>query len=80
MTLTCKAVLNRPIPIVGVMGDSQASLFALRCFEPGAAKVTFGTGSSLLLNIGSQLRLSDQGIVSTIAWVLEGRPFMPSKG
>ena len=72
--------LNRPIPIVGVMGDSQASLFALRCFEPGAAKVTFGTGSSLLLNIGSQLRLSDQGIVSTIAWVLEGQAVYAFEG
>ena len=36
------------------MGDSQASLFAQRCFTPGSAKVTFGTGSSLLLNIGSE--------------------------
>ncbi len=39
-------VLNRRIPICGVMGDSQAALFAQRCFTPGSAKVTFGTGSS----------------------------------
>lgn len=66
---TLEGILDRPIPIVGVMGDSQASLFGLRCFERGAAKVTFGTGSSILLNIGSQLQLSQRGIVSTIAWV-----------
>jgi glycerol kinase len=63
-------ILARPIPITGVMGDSQASLFALRCTTPGEAKVTFGTGSSLLLNIGGQLRFSPCGIVSTIAWQL----------
>ena len=44
--------LNRRIPIYGVMGDSQAALFAQRCYEMGSAKVTFGTGSSVLLNIG----------------------------
>ena len=56
------------------MGDSQASLFAQRCFKPGMAKVTFGTGSSILLNIGSGLKHSRDGIVTTIAWVLEGAP------
>ena len=63
--------LEHSIPIIGVMGDSQASLFALRCFTPGDAKVTFGTGSSLLLNIGETLRFSPSGIVSTIAWQLD---------
>jgi glycerol kinase len=66
-------ILAQPIPIIGVMGDSQASLFALRCINAGDAKVTFGTGSSLLLNIGSQLRFSPSGIVSTIAWQLDGQ-------
>ena len=77
---TLAGILDRPIPIIGVMGDSQASLFALRCFEPGTAKVTFGTGSSLLLNIGSQLRFSEQGIVSTIAWVQNGQPVYAFEG
>ena len=77
---TLEGILDRPIPIIGVMGDSQASLFAMRCFEPGAAKVTFGTGSSLLLNIGSQLRLSEQGIVSTIAWVFGGKAIYAFEG
>ena len=53
-------VLDHPIPICGVMGDSQAALFAERCFHPGMAKVTFGTGSSVLLNIGDQMVLSQK--------------------
>jgi glycerol kinase len=73
-------LLDSPIPICGVMGDSQASLFAQRCFAPGSAKVTFGTGSSLLLNIGDRIRLSEKGIVSTIAWVHLGRPTYAFEG
>ena len=62
-----------PIQICGVMGDSQAALFAQRCNDVGAAKVTFGTGSSVLLNIGSEILYSDSGIVTTIAWVYKGK-------
>jgi glycerol kinase len=65
-------VLGRQIPIRGVMGDSQASLFAHRCFTPGQAKVTIGTGSSVLLNLGPELRYGD-GAVSTVAWTHAGR-------
>lgn len=43
-------ISDRTLPICGVMGDSQAALFAQRCFQAGSAKVTFGTGSSILLN------------------------------
>lgn len=71
---TFEGVLPKPVAICGVMGDSQASLFAQGCFEPGAAKITFGTGSSVLLNIGNELRFTKSGSVSTVAWVLEGRP------
>ena len=72
--------LIRPIPICGVMGDSQAALFAERCFHPGMAKVTFGTGSSVLLNIGDQVVLSQNGIVTTIGWVYQGRPTYAFEG
>jgi glycerol kinase len=68
-----EGLLDQPLPICGVMGDSQAALFAQRCFEPGTAKATFGSGSSLLLNIGDRLQLSQAGIVSTLAWVYGGR-------
>jgi glycerol kinase len=75
-----EGILNSPIPICGVMGDSQAALFAQRCFEPGNAKVTFGTGSSVLLNIGSELMSSDKGIVTTIAYVKDGKPTYAFEG
>ena len=72
--------LNRRIPIYGVMGDSQAALFAQRCFAPGGAKVTFGTGSSVLLNIGHEKCLSARGSVTALAWVLQGQPTYAFEG
>jgi len=75
-----EGILASPIPICGVMGDSQGALFAQRCFNPGTAKVTFGTGSSVLLNIGSEMAHSDSGIVTTIAWVYKGKPTYAFEG
>lgn len=75
-----EGTLASPIPICGVIGDSQASLFAQRCFEPGTAKVTFGTGSSVLLNLGEQMKRSQKGIVTTLAWVHGGKPTYAFEG
>jgi glycerol kinase len=75
-----ESTLAFPLPVCGVMGDSQASLFAQRCYDKGAAKVTFGTGSSVLLNIGSKMVRSDSGIVTTIAWVHAGEPTYAFEG
>jgi glycerol kinase len=72
--------LAKKLPICGVMGDSQASLFAQRCYEPGMAKVTFGSGSSVLLNIGDEFRRPKQGAVAALAWVLGGRPTYALEG
>jgi Glycerol kinase len=72
--------LAQPLPIVGVMGDSQAALFAQRCYQPGSAKVTFGTGSSILLNIGDKPRFSQRGVVTTLAWVHAGVPTYAFEG
>jgi len=77
---TLGGLLPRSLPICGVMGDSQASLFAQGCFTPGSAKVTFGTGSSLLLNIGSQPRLSGPGVLTALAWVHAGTPVYAFEG
>ena len=66
-------ILPHKIPIVGVMGDSQASLFAQRCIFPGMAKATFGTGTSVLLNVGQKYRSSKSGAVTALAWVHDGR-------
>ncbi len=58
------------LPIIGVMGDSQGSLFAQRCFEPGGVKVTFGTGSSVLMNAGNTMSPAANGICTTVGWRL----------
>ncbi|HEY1790170.1 MAG TPA: glycerol kinase GlpK [Verrucomicrobiae bacterium] len=73
-------ILPKSVPIAGVMGDSQASLFAQRCFLPGMAKATFGTGTSILLNIGEKVRLSKRGTVTALAWVLNGKPAYAFEG
>lgn len=69
-----------PLPIRGIMGDSQGALFAQRCFTPGTAKVTFGTGSSVLMTVGAQPVLSDSGVVTAMAWVLDGVPTYAFEG
>ena len=61
-------LFEREIPITGVMGDSHAALFGQNCFEPGMAKATFGTGSSIMMNIGKQPQKSPQGLVTSIGW------------
>ena len=73
-------ILPKLIPIVGVMGDSQASLFAQRCYQTGSAKATFGTGTSVLLNIGAKPRISKRGAVTALAWVHRGKPTYAFEG
>jgi glycerol kinase len=73
-------LLPKPLPIIGVMGDSQASLFAQRCFEKGTAKVTLGTGSSILLNVGNARQPGKQGVVEALAWVAGGEPVFAHEG
>jgi glycerol kinase len=77
---TLDGTLAAPLPICGVMGDSQASLFAQRCFAPGSVKATFGTGSSLMLNVGAYPKFSDKGVVTALAWVHGGVPTYAFEG
>lgn len=77
---TVNGILPKEIPIVGVMGDSQASLFAQRCYRPGTGKATFGTGTSVLLNIGGRFAPSRRGAVTALAWVWHGRPTYAFEG
>ena len=77
---TLDGLLATPVPIRGVMADSQAALFAQRGFAPGSAKVTFGTGSSLLLNIGQQRRPAAPGVLTALAWVHRGVPTYAFEG
>jgi glycerol kinase len=73
-------ILSKPIPIAGVMGDSQASLFAQHCHHTGSAKATFGTGTSVLLNIGGKFQSSKSGAVTALAWVWRGQPTYALEG
>ena len=60
------------VPIAGVAGDQQSALFGQTCFHPGMAKNTYGTGCFLLLNTGNQAVLSQNGLLTTIAWKIGG--------
>ena len=61
------------IPIAGAAGDQQAALFGQTCFTAGEAKNTYGTGCFLLMNTGEKPVFSDNGLVTTIAWGLDGK-------
>ncbi len=65
--------LGGPIPIAGAAGDQQAALFGQTCFHPGDAKNTYGTGCFLLMNTGEKPVFSKNGLVTTIAWGLDGK-------
>lgn len=72
--------LQRKLPLCGVMGDSQAALFAQRCYEPGMAKATFGTGTSVLMNVGENSTVHTGGSVLALAWVIAGKPTYALEG
>ena len=62
-----------PIPIGGAAGDQQSALFGQTCFYPGDAKNTYGTGGFLLMNTGDKPVFSENGLVTTIAWGIDGK-------
>ncbi len=71
---TEKSLFGRRIPIAGIAGDQQAATFGQACFEPGTCKNTYGTGCFILMNTGSRAVASDNGLLSTVGWVLDGQP------
>ena len=64
---------GKEIPIAGAAGDQQAALFGQTCFNPGEAKNTYGTGCFMLMNTGETPVYSKNGLVTTIAWGLDGK-------
>lgn len=64
--------LDTPIPIRGVLGDSHGALFGQGCLAPGMIKTTYGTGSSIMMNIGEKPVFSEQGVVTSLAWKIGG--------
>lgn len=78
---TSESGVPEGIPISGVAGDQQAALFGQACFEPGMAKNTYGTGSFVLLNVGSDCPPVTEGMLTTIAWDLgDGAPTYALEG
>jgi glycerol kinase len=69
---TVQELFGAAIPIAGVAGDQQAALFGQACFRPGMAKNTYGTGCFMLMNTGQELVASQHGLLTTIAWQLQG--------
>ncbi len=64
---------DTPIPIRGVMGDSHGALFGQGCHKPGMVKSTYGTGSSIMMNVGAKPVMSTHGIVTSLAWSIGGK-------
>lgn len=81
---TALGLLGARIPITGVLGDQQSALFGQSCFEAGTAKNTYGTGCFMLFNTGQDIHISENKLLSTLAWkhqnqatyALEGSVFM----
>lgn len=69
---TISELFGGPIQITGAAGDQQAALFGETCFRVGEAKCTYGTGSFLLLNTGNKAVLSESGLLTTVAWGVNG--------
>lgn len=66
-------LLPKLVPVHGVLGDSHAALYGQGCQDTGMTKATYGTGSSVMMNIGSKLVLSDSGVVTSLAWGIDGK-------
>lgn len=72
-TTDFEGYFETPIPIHAVLGDSHAALFGQGCLEAGMIKATYGTGSSIMMNIGQEPVFSNQGVVTSLAWCMDGR-------
>jgi len=70
---TADELFDTAIPIAGIAGDQQAALFGQTCFQKGMAKNTYGTGCFMLMNTGSEPIASKAGLLTTIAWKLDGK-------
>ena len=65
-------IFEKPVPVAGLLGDSHAALFGQNCFYEGMAKATYGTGSSIMMNIGTKAMEAPEGLVTSIGYGLDG--------
>ena len=68
-----EGLFPKPIPIHGVLGDSHGALFGQGCLKPGMTKATYGTGSSIMMNVGEKPVFSTHGVVTSLAWSMSGK-------
>ncbi len=73
-------ILGAPVPVAALAGDQHAALFGQACFERGMVKHTYGTGCFMLMNAGGEFRLSQSGLITTLAWRLKGKPTYAFEG
>lgn len=73
-------ILDQPIPVCCAMGDSQSALYGQGCHSPGMAKATYGTGSSVMMNVGEKPVFCGGGLVSSIAWGSGGKVWYVLEG
>ncbi|MCK0744881.1 glycerol kinase GlpK [Chromohalobacter nigrandesensis] len=72
-TVLPKYFFGNELPIAGMAGDQQAALFGQACFKPGMAKNTYGTGCFTLMNTGPEATASENGLLTTVAWEIDGQ-------
>ena len=77
---TCEGLFASPITIAGVLGDSHGALVGQMCFEPGSGKVTYGTGSSVMVNIGEQPKSAPEGLVTSVGFSAFGKTYYGYEG
>lgn len=77
---TAQGLLGAEIPITGILGDQQSALFGQSCFETGTAKNTYGTGCFMLFNTGSEIQMSQNKLLTTLAWNCQNQPTYALEG
>ncbi|MBN2612610.1 MAG: glycerol kinase GlpK [Bacteroidales bacterium] len=70
---TANGFFEKEIPVTGVMGDSHAALFGQRCYHQGLSKVTYGTGSSVMMNIGAKPYEAPEGLVTSVGYSIKDK-------
>ena len=73
-------IQGHDIPVMGIAGDQQAALFGQGCFQAGEAKNTYGTGCFMLMNTGKEIKMSQNGLITTIAWGLDEEVYYALEG
>ena len=77
---TCEGLFSKPIAIAGVLGDSHGALVGQMCFERGSGKVTYGTGSSVMVNIGEDPLPAPEGLVTSVGFSAFGKTYYGYEG